>query len=98
MIELLLINALWITGFYFACDYEQDINGKYHYQILGRLGRYMDTLPEWISKPVCGCMPCMASIHGLAVSLMMADYGISQTLIHIIALSGTMKFITKWLN
>ncbi len=33
--------------------------------IFGRLGDVWDRrFPEWVSKPLYGCLPCMASLHG----------------------------------
>lgn len=93
-IEILLLGALVIVGIFRITTYTKLITKDVHSngevkvvtgerienkQILWFI-KYYGTkwLGERVMKPVCGCIPCMASIHGTWVYL----YGISSPLDH----------------
>ena len=77
MIELLVIllfNSLVCFGFWNACLYENTgeidyIDNKIHHRynkgVLWRLDKWAKD--KWFYKPLCGCVPCMASIHSTYV-------------------------------
>lgn len=65
---LLLFNSLYIIGLWNSTDYsiQEDVDGRKTYkegEILGKLGYHTRNLPEWLYKPLLGCVMCMASIH-----------------------------------
>jgi hypothetical protein len=96
MIQHILLNSLLIIGLFTAGYYERRMDGTYSYQILGRLVRRMDDhLPEWMVKPIIGCMPCMASLWGVAYCLLMTDYGVLNMLVHIMATSGLLRIAAR---
>lgn len=84
MLIPLIINSLFIFGLKYSTQPSE---------ILGNLGLYASTLPNWISKPLLGCLMCMSSIWGLVFFvatkgvLHTYDYGVI-TLVYIIALCG----------
>lgn len=72
-LKLLGINALFITGLYYCCDYDLNQERKPAEDAKNILWFVKWWLvrkaPLWITKPLCGCMMCMASIWGLAFLL-----------------------------
>jgi len=94
MIELtllLLFNCLYIFGFYNSTDYSVDVNKKYQEgEILGRLGYMTENIPQWLRKPLLGCVMCMASIHSFPF-WMFNDFTLLNGgvyILYIFALSG----------
>jgi hypothetical protein len=51
-------------------------------------------VPKWAMKPTIDCAPCMASIHGFAISAIYFDWHIFPMLAYIICLCGV-NFIIK---
>jgi len=69
---LILINSAACFGFWNACLYQetQDIelkDGKikniYKKGVLWFVEKWAEG--RWIYKPLCGCLPCMASLHSI---------------------------------
>jgi len=67
---LLLINSALCFGFYNACLYEKTKKLKwnginylpiYEKGVLWFINKWANNY--WFYKPLCGCPPCMASIH-----------------------------------
>jgi hypothetical protein len=77
-LKLLGINALFVTGLYYCCDYDlsrPDDQGK---QVPADDAKnifwfvkwwLVRKAPLWLTKPLCGCMMCMASVWGLVFIL-----------------------------
>lgn len=109
LLGLLLLNSLVCFGFWNACMYENTgeieyINGKIHYKynkgVLWRLDKW--ARDKWFYKPLCGCVPCMASLHSTYVYFtflyvtdqMVLGYFLIYP-IYIIALSGVNYLIER---
>lgn len=60
MIELLLINSLYIIGIYSNSGYSDDKPQVFYW--LNRV-----KVPWWLKKPMIECVSCMASIHSLYI-------------------------------
>jgi len=66
LLTLLIINALYILGLYNSTAFNTDVDSRYdapNSEILGFLGYYGEKLPQWLYKPLIGCIICMGSIH-----------------------------------
>lgn len=66
--------------------------------ILGWLGDWLDKwLPDFIQKPLYGCLPCMSSVWGTAVWF--ATYGsvVWDWLVFCLALCGILKIVSATL-
>lgn len=84
-INLIFVGSLWCYGVYAVFDNDH---------LLGPLGNWIEkkTSTAFI-RPLFGCPPCQASIHGLAIGLIF--FGLSFTLIpYIICLCG-FNFVIK---
>ena len=73
---LILINSALCFGFYNACYYEPAKNlakigsestfSEEHGEIKGVLWFIEKwAIDKWFYKPLCGCLPCMASLHSI---------------------------------
>ncbi len=73
---LLVFNSALCFGFWNACLYEVNsdgvrLNDQYQLEakkteikgILWRLEKWASN--KWFYKPLCGCLPCMASLHSI---------------------------------
>jgi hypothetical protein len=106
MIDLLIIlilNSLVCFGFYNACLHlPEDVfnNRKEQKGVLWFIEKW--AINKWFYKPLCGCVPCMASFHSTYVYftfLFVADklelgYFIIYPL-YILALSGLNYLIDR---
>lgn len=102
MIEIIhfAFAILYIYGFHHLFDYETTIEGKYDAKssmIFGWAAFKLDKiigLPY--TNPLYACMPCMASVHGLAFYVLSPlEFTIFGLIAWIIALSGAMKLMSK---
>lgn len=87
MIENLIISSLWCLGIYctFGTNY-----------IFGRYGDYLrEILPRWAAKPLFDCPPCMASVHGTLIHLVLGGSLITW-IPFVICLSGLNYFLTQF--
>lgn len=108
LFALLVLNAMWIVGFYTAC-YCEIVEGYDNktcsvklgpvYQtkmILWRVKYYSNKwFGEFWSKPICDCPPCMASIHSLWYFLFF-EFDLPNVIIWVfyaVVLSGVVKLI-----
>ena len=76
MIDLLVIlifNSLYCFGFWNACLYSYS-NDTYSNQLSSFTKHYEKGVlwfvekwakDKWFYKPLCGCLPCMASVHSI---------------------------------
>ena len=69
---LLLFNSALCFGFWNACLYEkisscswdgENYHDTHNKGVLWRLEKY--SKDKWFYKPLCGCLPCMASFHSI---------------------------------
>ena len=106
---LLLINSALCFGFWNACLYENtgeiiyikgEINYVYNKGVLWRLDKWAKD--KWFYKPLCGCLPCMASLHSIYpywIYVLYADVSIIQYAlfypVYILALSGVNYLIDR---
>ena len=101
IILLFIANALWIVGFYTACGYE--LGNPKSRMILYWLREYAERhLPYFYTKPICNCMPCMASLHGLWYWILPQFIEVNNWIVFVFgwilytgALSGTMKLLSN---
>ena len=82
VLSLILINSLICVGFYVACsfdgdeDYDLDKNKKAWTTIHGKMllwwVRYYGgrVIPEFWTKPLYSCLPCMGSLHSIAPTVL----------------------------
>ncbi len=111
LIILLLLNSLYIIGFYHSVDYE--IKDKvilstgevkkipHRKQALWFVAYYTDWLPQFIKIPLYDCIKCMASIHSVYIYWAVYDFTIINLFIYffyIFALSGLNTLYEKHLD
>lgn len=85
-ILLLLFGACWCFGIY--CLFSEGY-------ILEKAGKVIRAnVPKWAAKPTIDCPPCLASIHGFAISAIFFDWHIYPMLAYIVCLCG-LNFIIK---
>lgn len=95
--------ALYIYGLHNLFIYETDINGNYirdESMLFGRLSYSIDRLLKerykYLAKPLYACMPCMASVHGLYIYVILPISHSPEIVIGwLVMLSGAMKLISK---
>ena len=105
LLLLLLLNSLVCFGFWNACLYEKthktysDEKGftqHYNKGVLWRLEQW--AVNKWFYKPLCGCLPCMASFHSIYVYWLFNAFTLNNLLIYpiyILALSGLNYLIDR---
>lgn len=81
MIEIMLINALFINGLYIATEPSM---------ILGFVSRI--PMPDWLAKPLYACVWCMASIWSIPF-VFYAHMEIVDWLLYVPALSASAGLI-----
>ena len=99
LLILLLINSLVCFGFWNACLYERmpdkwnDLKSivveNYNKGVLWFVEKL--SKDKWFYKPLCGCLPCMASIHSAYVYWVFQPFTLQSLYVYpvyIIALSG----------
>lgn len=65
MLTQAIITSLFCAGLWSVTKYEEDTKGNVYGLILAPLGKYAnDNLPDWVYKPLIGCINCMASFWG----------------------------------
>ncbi len=115
LLILLLMNSALCFGFWNACYYEK-LTGLLRSECSGgRCHEFNDedvkgvlwfvdkwAKDKWFYKPLCGCLPCMASFHSIypyIVYVMYADYNILQYAlfypVYVLALSGVNYLIDR---
>ena len=57
---LLIFNSLLCFGFWNACYYDKKNNIKSPLWFIESWAK-----GKWFYKPLCGCLPCMASFHSI---------------------------------
>ncbi len=71
---LAFLNAFLIIGFYLVCQYDEQDGKTYNQMLLWRFHLWVKSkVGEWWTKPVCGCVPCMASLHSIIPFLIIAN-------------------------
>ncbi len=71
---LAFLNAFLIIGFYLSCSYNEHEGQIYDKMILWRFHKWVRSIVgDWWAKPVCGCVPCMASLHSIIPFLIIAN-------------------------
>lgn len=105
MIDLLVIltfNSLYCFGFWNACLYipRNDINTPATKGVLWFVEKWASN--KWFYKPLCGCLPCMASVHSIIpyLSFMYVGDAVNWNAlilypIYIVALSGLNYLIER---
>ena len=63
---LFLINSALCFGFWNACSYEKKDDRILQEEVKGVLWFVEKWAKDkWFYKPLCGCLPCMASLHSI---------------------------------
>lgn len=74
IIILLLINSFLCFGFFNACHHVKAGSSIYENGITTIIGKDIKGVlwfiekwakDKWFHKPLCGCLPCMASFHSI---------------------------------
>jgi hypothetical protein len=66
MLLTAILCSLFCSGLWSVTKYETDGNGNIYGLILAPLGKYAhEHLPQYIYKPLLGCINCMASFWGI---------------------------------
>lgn len=95
LLSLLILNSLVVVGIWFTCNYEaqkglRPVVGK---QLLWFI-KYYGT--KWFGdsfmKPVCGCVVCMASVHGTWFFWTFIHTSVIEWLTWMLALAGLITF------
>jgi hypothetical protein len=82
---LLIINSLIIWGIY--CVFSEGY-------LLEKVGEFIrKDCPKWVIKMLFGCPPCMSSLYGSVVAVVVYDFH-SIVIAYILALCG-LNFIIK---
>ena len=100
----LITNCLFICGlnYAFSCDVIPDGN-IINKQVLWFVSYYSKKIMgEFWSKPIAGCIVCMASIWSLPIYIYffgsdLTQHNIITYLIYIPCLAGLNRFIERWL-
>ena len=109
---LLLLNSLLCFGFWNACLYEQTHEKvftsttmpDYHYKVNKGVLWFIEkwSRDKWFHKPLCGCLPCMASLHSIYPYLtyvLLSDNSVLDYVliypIYVLALSGLNYLIDR---
>lgn len=99
---VLILNALEITGFYIATWYKQADPKDHQPEEETKMAFWwvkfysLKWLGPFLSKPICTCPPCMASLHSLWF-WMFFDFSpqmLAVFILYMLALCGLMKMIT----
>ena len=92
LLLLLIFNSLYIFGFSSATEYglnvDKEPNDK---ELLWFIRWYLRNAPDWIQKPIFGCVVCMASVHSWPYLLFNHELTLlngATYIIYIFALSG----------
>lgn len=97
MIDLLLLlvfNSLYIFGFYSATDYGETVDktpDPKDREILWFIKWGLRNAPNYIQKPIFGCVVCMASVHSWMYWIFTPEltlHNLVTYIIYIFALSG----------
>lgn len=92
LLLLLLLNSLVCFGFWNACLYiQKDLLNEVEEQkgVLWFVEKWAKN--KWFYKPLCGCLPCMASFHSIYVYWIFYPFTLHNLIwypVYIIALSG----------
>lgn len=113
LIILLILNSLYIIGFYNAVDYDrttvddwsndklQQKEAIINKQFLWFIAYYTNWLPQLIKTPLYDCIKCMASIHSLYIYWAVYDFTLINLFIYffyIFALSGLNALYEKYFD
>jgi hypothetical protein len=104
LILLLIINSLVCFGFWNACLYIPEVIKKTEYHKCAKCFEVVEeeqkgvlwfiekwAKDKWFYKPLCGCLPCMASFHSSYVYWAFQPFTLESLIIYpvyILALSG----------
>ena len=103
LLILFLFNGLWIIGFNAACEYSEKPNGEIEEKskmIFWQLRYYAEKyFPYSFTKPMCNCIVCMPSIHGLWFWALYPSTGNLLTdlltwVFYVMCLAGVMKIVS----
>jgi hypothetical protein len=87
------LNLLWIAGVWNATASDQ---------VLGPIADWMSGsesrgwerhVPEWLTKPMYDCPPCMASVHGSLWWALFQPFSFWLLPFYIVCLSGAAKIL-----
>lgn len=71
---LAFLNAFLIIGFYLMCYYDYMEGQVFNKMLFWRFHVWVKLrIGEWWTKPICGCVPCMASLHTIIPFLIIAN-------------------------
>lgn len=65
-------------------------------EIFGRLGRWLENLPEWMHNPVFDCPVCMTPWYGTVIYWIVWGGSVKEWLVVIIAAMGLSAIIVKF--
>ena len=97
MIEILLLllfNSLYIFGFFSATDYTETVDltpDPNDREALWWIKWGLRNAPQWLQKPIFGCVVCMASVHSWVYPVFYPELTLINLvtyIIYIFALSG----------
>lgn len=101
---LLILNSLYIFGFYSATDYGLDVDNKpdpNDREALWFIKWGLRNAPLWLQKPLFGCVVCMASLHSWVYWIFNPELtlinGVTY-IIYIFALSGFNAIVNERLS
>lgn len=100
---VLILNSLYIFGFYYATDYTEDVDKEpsNDRESLWWVKYYLRDAPLWVQKPIFGCVICMASLHSWPYLLYNHELTILNAvtyIIYIFALSGLNAIVNERLS
>ena len=90
MIELIILNALYIVGFHLATGEDM---------ILNKPALWIEQrIPYWLTKPLFNCPTCMASVHSIVPYFYINDLTTQNLLIYpfyVCALAGLSTILAR---
>jgi hypothetical protein len=81
----IMISALVIVGIW---------NAAGPGMALSRFGDWLSAKHPYVGKPICLCLPCMASLHGTWLNFVLGG-SMSELPVFILALSGLLVIVTR---
>lgn len=95
-----LIQLFYNTGVLFAaCLFVFGVSTLFSRgYIFGKYGDWLiRVIPEWISKPLIGCPPCMSSVYGTLAYLFFINGTLTGWVVFCICLCGLNTIVLKFL-
>ena len=104
LLILLLFNSALCFGFWNACNYEPFKHPYQHGEEIKGVLWFIDkwSSDKWFYKPLCGCLPCMASLHSIypywvymTITNNLYWYSVALYPVYVLALSGVNYLIDR---